>query len=360
MKRYGLWLAALWTVFTAAAQSTLEAQTSITTEHKRIEILVNGARVRLYSATQYDSLIVVPDYGLKVYVKDRPSQDFLDATYREVTEEENISSDENNKNKNVDFTDSRRYAWRLEYPKTRNDENNIISVHELPAPEGVTLSIEWDCEKRAQRWTCYQFHDGFKDNKVDRARKWNDDPNIPEQYRTHSKDYDGMGHIYHRGHMCNSLDRRNSEAQNEQTFFISNAHPQFAAHNTGIWKSLEARVNKWGMDSNFRDTLYVVKAGTIDEDRVLAPMKSPKPGRQEVLVPKFMYMAILCKKGNDYKAIGFWTEHEENPPRGESLQSFAKSIRELERLTGIDFFCNLPDDIENQVEEHYDLKDWEW
>lgn len=360
MKRYGLWLAALWTTLTMAAQSPLEAQTSIT-QPKRIEILVKGERVHLFSATQYDSLIVVPDYGLKVYVKGQNSQDFLDATYREVAEDEPMPSDGENTNKNVNLTGNRRYAWRLEYPRTRDNEHNIISVHELPEPEGVTLSLEWDCEKKAQRWTCYQFHDGFRRN-VSRTKgdPWVDDPNIPEQYRTHSKDYASTGGVYHRGHMCNSLDRLHSAEQNLQTFFISNAHPQFASHNTGLWKSLEDRVNKWGMDSNFRDTLYVVKAGTIDGDRVLTPMQSNNPGTQPVLVPKYMYMAILCKKGNNYKAIAFWTEHNKEPRGGRPLREFAKSIRELEKLTGIDFFCNLPDKIERTVEENLDINAWEW
>lgn len=34
------------------------------------------------------------------------------------------------------------------------------------------------------------------------------------------------------------------------------------------------------------------------------------------------------------------------------------TIDELERRTGIDFFCNLPDKIENDVESKLDLKYW--
>ena len=36
--------------------------------------------------------------------------------------------------------------------------------------------------------------------------------------------------------------------------------------------------------------------------------------------------------------------------KGNELKKYAISIDELERRTGIDFFCNLPDDIENVVE----------
>lgn len=359
MKRYGLWLAALLSTLTAAAQSTPEVQPSIT-QPKRIEILVNGQSVRNFSATEYDSLIVVPHYGLKVYLKNSPSSDFLDATYRLLTEEDPTPGDETNLNKNVNLTGMRRYAWRLEYPRTRDDNNNIISVHELPEPQGVTLSLEWDCQKRAQRWTCYQFHNGFKSNVTRSTRGWHDDPNIPMEYRTHTRDYDSHGGIYDRGHMCNSQDRLHSNEQNEQTFYISNAHPQFKTHNRGLWKTLETRVNKWGMDESFRDTLYVVKAGTIEDNQILDPMVSSKSNTQPVLVPKYMYMAILCRKGENFKAIGFWTEHNSDPIGGRKPQSFAVSIKELERLTGIDFFCNLPDEIERRVEENLNLEDWDW
>jgi endonuclease G len=34
------------------------------------------------------------------------------------------------------------------------------------------------------------------------------------------------------------------------------------------------------------------------------------------------------------------------------------SIDRLEELTGIDFFCNLPDDIENAVENKLDYSKW--
>lgn len=53
-----------------------------------------------------------------------------------------------------------------------------------------------------------------------------------------------------------------------------------------------------------------------------------------------------------YKAIAFWVEHTNgtDTTAGNALSKYIVSIDELERLTGIDFFCNLPDDIENVVE----------
>ena len=34
------------------------------------------------------------------------------------------------------------------------------------------------------------------------------------------------------------------------------------------------------------------------------------------------------------------------------------SIDQVERITGLDFFSALPDDIENLIEKEYDLEVW--
>ena len=72
-------------------------------------------------------------------------------------------------------------------------------------------------------------------------------------------------------------------------------------------------------------------------------------------------MALLCKKHNGkqntYKAIGFWVEHKSYGGRP-VLSNWAVSIDELEAKTGIDFFCNLPDGLENSVERIFNISEW--
>ena len=40
------------------------------------------------------------------------------------------------------------------------------------------------------------------------------------------------------------------------------------------------------------------------------------------------------------------------------LDSYVNTVDEVERITGIDFFPTLPDEIEEKVEAEYDLKLW--
>lgn len=37
---------------------------------------------------------------------------------------------------------------------------------------------------------------------------------------------------------------------------------------------------------------------------------------------------------------------------------YTKTVDEVEELTGIDFFYNLPDSIEKQVEADFNIADW--
>ena len=74
-------------------------------------------------------------------------------------------------------------------------------------------------------------------------------------------------------------------------------------------------------------------------------------------MPKYFFMAVLCKNKSGYKAMAFWIEHKDKDsdyPKDNQgnymLSPYVTNIRELETLTGIDFFCNLDDETENHVE----------
>lgn len=56
----------------------------------------------------------------------------------------------------------------------------------------------------------------------------------------------------------------------------------------------------------------------------------------------------------------FWgtTTHDWRLYQNKSGNAIVTAIDELERRTGIDFFCNLPDDIENAVESAVDTSFW--
>jgi len=258
------------------------------------------------------------------------------------------SDGSNNTNRNSTTTTSE--AWRLEFPKLKGG-NNLVIVHTAPMPTkaDVNYSVEWDISKKSQRWSCYQMH---ASNSVSNTKRYSStdnqypqDPDLPTQYRLSSDPFWGTG--YDHGHICPSADRLCSSEANYQTFFLTNMQPQVNSFNAGIWEKMERQVRTWNR-GDFRDTLYVCKGGTIDsEENIIRYLGS---GANKIPVPKYFFMAILCKNSEGYKALGFWVEHDGGISSTTPLGDYVVNIRELEEKTGIDFFCNLPDNVEKQVE----------
>lgn len=246
------------------------------------------------------------------------------------------------------------YVCRIECPEpSENSENNLLII-KTDSTYGVNYALEWDCEKKAQRWSAMQMYHGNSLAKVRRSGDdaWHPDGDIPEEFRTDYEDHYQNG--YDRGHMIASADRLESRSMNKQTFCYSNVHPQLNELNAGIWEQMEEQVRAWNTD-DFRDTLYVVKGGTIDnEEQILGLTTSG------LIIPKYFFMAILCLKDGEYKALAFWIEHKKKYYKSEyDLQKYVVSISQLETFTGINFFYNLAPEIQDEVENDVNIEDWD-
>ena len=64
---------------------------------------------------------------------------------------------------------------------------------------------------------------------------------------------------------------------------------------------------------------------------------------------------VLCLKGKP-KGIGFIRRNTDSSRRKDL---YINSIKEVERITGMTFFPNLPQEISESVKSQANLKDWE-
>lgn len=258
-------------------------------------------------------------------------------------------------NTNANRTDRYPEAARLEIPHLKDNEaaSNMFLVKRLSNGD-INFCIEWNIVKKAQRWTAFRWDDTNSGGYVKREDNFIEDTDIPAEYRTRQSHYSGSG--YTRGHICASADRWNSLEANRQTFLYSNMQPQLYSFNGGIWANLEAKVRSWNK-AGMRDTLYVVKGGTIDHSSDILEVT-----HTGLTVPKYFFMAILCKSSSPvnggYRAIGFYLEHRSNYDNENDLAPYIVSIDRLEELTDLDFFCNLPDVIETEVEKEVTPSLW--
>lgn len=89
------------------------------------------------------------------------------------------------------------------------------------------------------------------------------------------------------------------------------------------------------------------------------PIISAKPKTigmyHQITVPDAFFKVVLRKKGDSWSAIGFMMP---NQAGHKSLNKYAMSVDDIEIITDMDFFYNLPDEIEEIVESSYQLSDW--
>ena len=267
-----------------------------------------------------------------------------------------------NVNKNVVTTEPA--VARLEFPKLKGG-NSVVLVNRTTGDrqydsDEVNYAVEWDRDKKSQRWSCYQMHVGYTGSYSRVVDGYLFDPKL-QQGDYWDKDY-FYGSGYDHGHICPNADRKYSYKANEQTFYLTNMQPQYRRFNgysttgsdkgEGLWVRMEEKVRGWTPRVK-TDTLFVCKGGTIDKDyHIIGRIQ----GR--LIVPKYFFMAVLMKNSMGYRAMAFWVEQRNEWRNDDDLADYAITVDELERKTGIDFFCNLPDEIEDEVEKTIALRAW--
>ena len=157
-------------------------------------------------------------------------------------------------------------------------------------------------------------------------------------------DYNKSG--YDRGHLCPAADQKESDKAMSDSFYMSNMSPQTPNFNRKIWADLEGTVRTFA-DTNGK--IYIA-TGPILTD---GPYKTI--GKNKVAVPKYFYKVILDYTEPEIKSIGFILPNEGSD---KSLQSFATTVDKVEERTGLDFFYQLPDDIEAKIESTEDPTKW--
>ena len=251
------------------------------------------------------------------------------------------------------------YASMLEIPALKGGSMNQFITHTTKrnGKDYPTYSLEYSYKYKHSYWIAYRF-DNTTGGNVGRNEAYKPDPELPSQYAAKHNDYTNSG--YTRGHLCASSDRQYSKEANQQTFYMSNISPQSGNgfnQSGSAWNTGEDKVQAWGYNiSRSTDTLYVVKGGTIGEGMIKGYIKN------EIAIPKYFFMAVLFRSGDDYKAIGFYMPHEnlKDDPDKKDPKKYLMSIDALEQETGIDLLHNIRVNIEYTVEATYIVNDWQW
>ena len=222
----------------------------------------------------------------------------------------------------------------LELPKPIDGEQIIEHT-------GYILSYNEEAEQPS--YVSYELTREEVYGALDRADNFREDKSVKSGSATLS-DYKGSG--YDRGHLAPAADFKWSEEAMSDTFYLSNMSPQVPAFNRGIWGDLEAIVRQIAVDN---EKIYVVTGPVLTD----GPYKTI--GKNKVAVPNQYYKVILDYTDPDIKAIGFVLP---NSDKTEKIESYVMSVDDVEEITGLDFFYQLPDDEEEVIESNVDITKW--
>lgn len=226
-------------------------------------------------------------------------------------------------------------ADNIELPTYRISDNKILlSRKRYTALYNVTNKIP--------DWVAWQLKPEHSEGSYKRLGVYFEDNSVPSP---RAKDDDYKSSIWTHGHMCPAGDNKWDSIAMRESNLLTNICPQHASLNSGLWNKIEQDCRIWA--KQYGD-LYIVCGP------VLYNKEHETIGDNKVVVPEAFFKVILCLQGTP-KAIGFIIKNNEGKKK---MDQYVNTVDEVERITGIDFFPALPNEIENKVEAKADIKEW--
>ncbi len=206
--------------------------------------------------------------------------------------------------------------------------------------EGYTLSF--NSKMHIPNWVVWELTDREATGTVPRKDNFRGDDNVAGSSEKWDYSYSG----YDRGHMAPAGDMKWSKKAMDESFYMTNMCPQAKTLNTGAWKRLEEKCRQWAEV----DGAIIIVCGPVLTDPIEEYI-----GDSRVAVPQRFFKVILSPYVDNPRGIGFIMPNGKVPG---GMQAAAVSIDEVERVTGLDFFSSLPDEIENNVESQCKFHYW--
>lgn len=234
------------------------------------------------------------------------------------------------------------------------ESNNALRL-EQPAPlkgtperiiEHTGYMLSYNRTTNCPNWVAWELTREETEGKGRRANTFLPDPDLPISQQVTTNDYKNSG--YDRGHMCPAADMKWNPRAMTECFYMSNMCPQNPSLNSGPWSTLEDACRRWAKKEG---KVYIVCGPVFTAKR-------PKYIGQnlKVRVPNGFFKVVLSTRKGHEKAIGFYYA---NRAGKQPMHQTATSVDEIEKMTGMNFFHHLDNDLENRLEANFSLKAWQ-
>ena len=202
--------------------------------------------------------------------------------------------------------------------------------------------LSYNKDTKLPNWVAWHLTAEHTEGVYKRLHTYFEDIEVPEPRATDT-DYRGTGWTH--GHMCPAGDNKWDSGAMRESNILTNICPQTMKLNTGLWNSIEQDCRAWAR--KYGDVFIVCGP-------VLLKKQHETIGKNRVVVPEAFFKVILCLQGKP-KAVSHVVRNDNEKKKRDQ---FINTVDDVERITGIDFFPALPDDIENAVEAKVDINEW--
>ena len=252
----------------------------------------------------------------------------------------------------------------LELPETSASDKYDYVGHYLYDGNNPTTqrsySYYWDYDNMVALWAAYPLYPDARGSGT-RTDAWAYDPLLdadkqPNLSKVSYHNEAGVADTFIRGHVVPSADRL-SRRNNIEVFFGTNITPQHEGMNSGIWADMETKIRNW---SYACDTLYVVSGSDCKGSTTY---RYDNDGKQ-VTVPVGLFKTLLRYNKSDNSYLGFAIYFKNAANSSSTLSKDTPelmSIDALEEKLGMNFYVNLPEEVQRTVEaENPKDNSWWW
>ena len=206
----------------------------------------------------------------------------------------------------------------------------------LPSSNGEVVehtyySLSYLEEHEQAEWVHYKLNSSMLTGQIPRKKNYTLDQKVSTG-SAKTSDYTNSG--FDRGHLVPAADMKMDFTSVKEAAYMSNISPQKPKFNQGVWKKLEENAR----DLAKKTELYITTGG------VLSSVDLKKIGKNNLSVPDQFYKIIYDAKNQ--KMFAYLMPNK----KIDSREKYVVTVDSIETLTGIDFYHQLDDELENKLE----------
>lgn len=231
--------------------------------------------------------------------------------------------------------------------KSIEDSRQWVNDIDLPLPltdraeqilNRKAYIASYNKDTRQPNWVAWRLTADHTDGNVARPMTaWHDDKDVP-QPRAYYQDYRGT--CWDRGHMCPAGDNKWDSVAMYESFLMTNACPQSKAMNSGVWNQIEMDCRQWAR--KYGEVVIVCGPLFLNQEHDTI-------GQHRIPVPEAFFKVVVDLNPDHPKGIGYICRNNDGKQKRDT---YTNTIAEVERVTGITFFPNLPESIRETVKEN--------